>query len=344
MAGSNNSITVRFNVDGVVEHTENDVQTLTNVVLLDLYKPSGRYGYRFDGWYAESNFTTKIETAAEISYDVSSPTTYYDVYGRFVELNMNNTVQTTDIQRVMYNNEQMLEVVYNDVVVWPLDRAGYDYSEDRHPYLRYCELYDVLQNSNYSYIDTYYPITELDRLKFQLSVNFLNSGQASNGMYYNIPRLQFDIERGMAHWGVGNEYGYSEPIQSNYRIDYMYDITTDPFQVEITQGSYVYTASGHYAKKTISPSVNASIIIFGRRSSDANVLYKYNGYFYEFKMWEDGVLIRDFKPCKLKTDIEANMSYDNTSKRSGTVGAWDLSNNKFVPFTNKSGNERVFNL
>ena len=135
MAGGGTFLTVRFNVDGVVEHTENDVQSSTNVVLLDIYKPSGRYGYRFDGWYAESNFTTKIETAAEILFDIYN--TDCDVYGRFVELNMNNTVKTTDIQRVMYNNEQMLEVVYNDVVVWPLDRAGYDYSGDRFKDSRY---------------------------------------------------------------------------------------------------------------------------------------------------------------------------------------------------------------
>ena len=83
MAGGGTFLTVRFNVDGVVEHTENDVQSSTNVVLLDIYKPSGRYGYRFDGWYAESNFTTKIETAAEILFDIYN--TDCDVYGRFVK-------------------------------------------------------------------------------------------------------------------------------------------------------------------------------------------------------------------------------------------------------------------
>lgn len=124
MAGqAGSSLIVIYNIDGSTVYTDNNANATTSYIFKEQFTPEERTGYIFDGWYDDDTYTNKVETGADIDGITTT------IYGRYVEIDK-FTVNVSDIDRVVYNNTDCTEIVYDDVTVWPLSKAGYDYVDN----------------------------------------------------------------------------------------------------------------------------------------------------------------------------------------------------------------------
>ena len=127
MAGAaGQNFTLVYKIDGVTVFTDDGANTTTSYIFTEQYTPEKRAGYIFDCWYSDETYTNKVETGADIS-DINGITT--TIYGRYVSID-SSVVNVSNIDRVVYNNEDCSEIVYDDVTVWPLSKAGYDYVDN----------------------------------------------------------------------------------------------------------------------------------------------------------------------------------------------------------------------
>lgn len=217
-----------------------------------------------------------------------------------------------NFDNVKFNGKDLDRVQVDGVTVW---EKG----------LPYIEFYDYLQNDGIAYIDTNYCLTSDNVRCLWCAEDYGTTGSSLFGSEYQSENPKFSF---VLHGSNTNRRLFIGNSRS-LNVGYTSSTATDNWELNIDNGTAKLIKNNSIVgnvsysgqlKKTV------SIAIFGNKNLDTYI-QKVAVKLYYWKLYDNDVLVRDYKPC----------TYN------GEAGLWDSVENKFYGNANSTGTLTVGN-
>lgn len=168
---------------------------------------------------------------------------------------------------------------------------------------------EYIEGTRTQFINTgIFPTDNTIKLEVKIAYSDTGSGKLMGSGVSGNERFNFGIESGRFRFGFGGGWfdANSEVLTAN----------TEPhiWILDANTKTGFVDGIGQSTTNTYSPSGNHTIVLFARGvSNGAEGGNRTSGKLYYAKIWNKGVLVRDFVPCYRKSDNEVGM-YDLVAK------------------------------
>lgn len=198
-------------------------------------------------------------------------------------------------KKILFNNQNVRKLVYNNDVVWQKRRLPNEYQE-----------VEYLESTGTQYIDTGYAFTN-PNLEIEIKYR-KNSSLGTNVFGLDLgttPRkMHGHIYRNAVYLGKSSVItNIPQVVDTDYTLKFKFE--NDIATWVINEVEYVYNGANGWA----GASVGETDYLFATRGA-TGVTYRMSGRIYYAKFYDNnGSLVRDFVPCYRKIDGEIGM-YD----------------------------------